>query len=395
MRATLTGFQVGKASPAPEIHQALRAVGGSPTPHLLGYTAVARMNPFQALLYRSFGSSGVAVAPILRGHDFRVLSGFAPLSASQTIHFHWLSWVLGHVPDREDAQRKLGGLLGRVDRFKELGGRIAWTVHNVYPHDARFLDEELHLQQAIADRADVVHLMADSTTKAMDGILTIDPSVVVTAPHPSYEGAYEDVVSRADARAALGIDADEVVFVIFGALKRYKGLGDTLSAFQLLCETDRSTRYRLLVAGHADDDPDVDDFVDRCLLDPRVSIDPRRIPSDKTQYYLRAADVGLVTYNRSLNSGAALLYLTFGLPVVATDTPVLRETLPVGTATWVTAPSHSDARTLAEGMAKAAAAAEPSDVVRVKASIEHLHSTLVSARFRDQIAPRLGWSAGR
>jgi len=391
MRVVLTGFTVTKASPVPEIHQALRATSSEGPPHLLGYTAVARMNPFQALLYRSFGASGVAVAPILRGHDFRVVSGFSRLSASQTIHFHWLSWALAHVSDRDDADRKVAGLLGRVEQFSKAGGRVVWTVHNVYPHDADHVELELKLQQGIADRADVVHVMADATTTAMQGVLTIDPAKIVTAPHPSYVGAYEDVVSRADARAALGIDADETVFVLFGALKKYKALHQTLDAFEEVCGDDPSGRLRLLVAGHPDDDPVVQDFVDRCLAHPRVLIDPRRVTGDKAQYFLRAADVGLVTYERSLNSGAALLYLSFGLTVVATDTPVFREALPASAVTFVANPATGDRAGFAAGLGIAARRAQESDPTSVMRSIEHLHSARVSSDFRAALGARLGW----
>ena len=76
------------------------------------------------------------------------------------------------------------GLLGRIDTFRSDGGKVVWTVHNVYPHDARFVDEELRLQQGLADRADVVHVMARSTTDHMDGILTLDPDRTVLAPAP-------------------------------------------------------------------------------------------------------------------------------------------------------------------------------------------------------------------
>lgn len=390
MKVSLTGFQVERASPVPEIHQALRAVPVD-RPHLLGYTAVARVNPYQALLYRSFGEGGVAVAPVLRGHDFRSLTHFKRLTRSHAIHFHWLSWVLGTIADPDDAARKVQGFLGRVDRFRDRGGKVVWTVHNIYPHDARHVDLEVALQQGVADRADVVHVMADATTRAMRGLLTIDPDKVLTAPHPSYVGAYEDVVARSDARAALGIDADETVFVLFGALKAYKGLHELLDAFHLLCRRAPDRRYRLLVAGHPDDHPLVRDFVERCIIDPCVSIEPRRVSADKAQYYLRAADAGLVTYTRSLNSGAALLYLSFGLPVLATDTPVFREALPAQALTTVANPAESDVGELADGLRRVAEQAAGISGAEVLRLLEPLRSDRVSAAFRDDLGARLRW----
>ncbi|MCT1834419.1 glycosyltransferase [Kocuria palustris] len=391
MLVHLNGFRREPTSPVQEIHQALHAVGTDPAPHLLGYTAVARVNPFQALLYREFGPSGVAVAPVLNSFDFDVLPSFHRLSASQTIHFHWINWVIGVATDAEQARTKVRGFLGRVDKFRDAGGKVVWTAHNVYPHDATFIDEELELQQGLADRADAVHLMAASTTEAMDGLLSVDPDRVVIAPHPSYVGAYEDYVSRQEARAALGIDADETVFVLFGALKAYKGLHALLDGFQELCRRDDGRAYRLVVAGHPDEDPDVQRLVDRCIVDPNVLIEPHRIPGAKAQYYLRCADAGLVTYTRSLNSGAALLYLSFGLPVLATDTPVFREALPAAHVQYVGNPADAATTEMADALASIGDQGRGTSRSDVLDSIAHLHSSRVSSGFRQDLGRLLGW----
>jgi len=42
----------------------------------------------------------------------------------------------------------------------------------------------------------------------------------------------------------------------------------------------------------------------------------RKIPDDEMQVYLRAADVAVFPYRRSLNSGALALTQTFGLPAI-------------------------------------------------------------------------------
>jgi beta-1,4-mannosyltransferase len=387
----LNGFRATATTPVQEIHQAIRAVGTDPAPHLLGYTAVARMNPYQALLYRSFASHGVATAPILSGFDFQVLPEFRRLTTTQTIHFHWINWVIGNAPDAETAGVKARGFLGRVDRFREAGGKVLWTAHNVYPHDATFVEEELMLQQGLADRSDAVHLMSPATTTAMEGVLDVPTERTVVAPHPSYVGAYENFVSRADARAVLGIDGDEVVFVLFGALKAYKGLHPVLDAFQALCAQDRATAYRLVVAGHPDDDPEVRRFVDRCLVDPNVLIEPNRIPGNKAQYYLNAADAGLLTYTRSLNSGAALLYLSFGLPVLATDTPVFREALPREHVRYVDSPGELSAGEFAQHLRSIGEVGASTDRGDVLDSIGHLGSAAVSTRFCTDLGTILGW----
>lgn len=391
MRAHLQGFRLHSTSPIPEIHHAVRAIGTDPAPHLLGYTAVARVNPYQALLYQSFGSRGVATAPLLRGFDFGILPEFHRMTRTQTVHFHWINWVIGDADSAHRAQVKSAGFLGRVDKFKKRGGKLVWTVHNVYPHDAVFVEEELALQQGLADRADAIHVMSPATAIAMNGLLTVDPARLVVAPHPNYVSAYENFVSREDARAALGIDEDEIVFVLFGALKAYKGLHELLNAFQMLCARHPENRYRLVVAGHPDNDEEVSAFVNRCLLDPFVLIEPTRIPGNKTQYYLNAADAGLVTYVRSLNSGAALLYLSFGLPVLTTDTPIFRETLPLESVEFIEDPLNTSTEAFADALFQRSESLSAVGRDSVLESIAHLDASLISESFCRDLGHQLGW----
>ncbi|MCU1568617.1 MAG: hypothetical protein JWQ56_3554 [Pseudarthrobacter sp.] len=285
------------------------------------------MNPYQALLYRSFPQYGIGVAPILKPDKFRGLLDFQHLAETTSLHLHWNSWMTFGESD-ESRARSLGiGMAARVDALRSKGVNVIWTVHNVYPHDAVHIELELEIQQRIADAANVIHVMSNSTVQAMDGYLKIDASKVVAAPHPSYKGAYVDVVTREEARAMLGLEPDEVVFLLFGAIKAYKGLDRLIAAVDILSQRDPGLRFRIVVAGGADDSDEVRDFVNRALIHPRFLIENNKVPNDRAQYFLRAADVGLVNYARSLNSGAALLYGTFDLPVIAADTPTFREGL--------------------------------------------------------------------
>ncbi|MDQ2965949.1 MAG: glycosyltransferase family 4 protein, partial [Chloroflexota bacterium] len=52
-------------------------------------------------------------------------------------------------------------------------------------------------------------------------------------------------------------------------------------------------------------------------LHPFVSLHARKIPGDEMQVFLRAADIAVLPYLRSLNSGVLMLALSFGIPVVA------------------------------------------------------------------------------
>lgn len=388
VRTEYRSFTANPQSPASELLAAYSSLAnGEQRPHLLGYTPVARMNPYQALLYRRFGAAGIAVAPILKPESFRGLLDFSRMARTTTLHLHWNSWMTLGAVDQDRARAVGLGMAGRLERLREKGANVIWTVHNVYPHDAVHVDVELEVQQRVADAANIVHVMSESTVDAMDGYVKLDREKIVVAPHPSYKGAYVDVVTREEARAMLGLGPDEVVFLLFGALKAYKGLERLMDAVDIMASSSPGFRFRLLVAGGSDNSAPVRDFIKRALVHPNVLIESNKIPNDRAQYFLRAADIGLVNYERTLNSGAALLYGTFDLPVVAADTPTFREGLDVKSTEFV---EDGSADSFARAMI-ASVRLRGSTHVResLAAHIQRLDPDLVSEDFARNLLARL------
>lgn len=387
------GYKPGPSSPVSEGFQALRSTAGpdGKAPFLLGYGPVARVNPYQALLYGSFERHGFATTPVFDVTKLRELTHLKPLTSGVGLHLHWTSSVIAGAHNEREASLKSRGFLGRIDGFKESGGKLVWTAHNLYPHDSRFVDVDLALQQGIAERADVVHVMANATATALGDHLRLDESKVIVAPHPSYQGAYENYLSRSEARQSLGLDADEVVFVLFGALKSYKGLSELAEGFDELCRRGTPFRFRLLVAGAADDTQVVQDFVKWAVVHPMVVIDTKTVAQHRVQNFLNAADIGLLGYTRSLNSGAALLYQTFGLPVLATDTPVLRESLDPASTRYFD--PLSGAAEYATNLAEMVSMFRNFDVTALQESLKAIRPEQVSNRFAKALAANLGLGA--
>lgn len=388
MKSAYLGFRATEFSPTAEILGSFHASNSDLSEqHLLAYTPVARVNPFQALTYKAFAHENIIAAPVLQPSKFLELQNVSLKPLTKTLHLHWNSWMTQGMVEPERA-RMLGlGMAGRLRRLQKSGFNIMWTVHNVYPHDALHVDVELEIQQYIADTADVLHVMSEGTIDAMKGITEIDPSKVLVSPHPSYKSAYPDYVTKEDARAALGIHGDEIVFSVFGALKEYKGLGRTLDAFDLLVARHPERRFRVIFAGKSDASSDVEIFLARANSHPRVLVEDSNIPSDKVQYFMRASDIGVVHYARSLNSGAALLYGAFDLPVVASSTPTFRSELRAESTVFVEGERAED---LAEAMDQSIDMIGNSSATDViKAEQLRLSADNVSKQFAEELVKRL------
>jgi glycosyltransferase involved in cell wall biosynthesis len=297
-----------------EAVRAMRALSGYPgEPILLGYHPVARLNPYQGLLYQRSWDAGIATVPLVRPERIPELTQLVSRGFTGVLHLHWLNLVLAEAGSAADARKAADAFLRDLDGFRAAGGRLAWTVHNILPHGSRHDEQEARLRGGVVERSDVVHVMTPQTPAQVRSWFQIPDEKVLFVEHPSYAGAYEDWTSREQARHQLGIMPDEVVYAVVGAIRPYKGLHELLDAWERL---DDGRPRRLVIAGGPSEEDGVAEALERAAVHPTVLLHAYPIPSDEIQVFLRAADVAVLPYTRSLNSGAQLLALTFGLPVI-------------------------------------------------------------------------------
>ena len=388
MKLNLLGYKSTSFSPMEDAFRTMRSSKLDPEEqHLLFYTPVARVNPYQDLIYRSFPDAGISVAPVLTPSSINQLMNFPVATKTKSIHLHWNSWMTQGSENESVARTRGLGAVGRVKRLRDQGFNVIWSVHNVFPHDAKYVDVELEIQQKISDISTIIHTMSTASLNDLKEYSAIDAEKILVSPHPSYVGSYPNYISKAEARSRLGIDGDEIVLVMFGAIKAYKGLLKSLDTFDVLRKMHPTSRFRLVVAGKADESPESQEFVRRALNHPFVLIENQTIPNDRVQIYLNAADLGLANYSRSLNSGAVLLYGSFGLPVVVADTGTFRCELDPLSTIFVAGKSVED---FADSITEAIKLTNSNKISR---SLEVWHNKLdsatVSRKFADDLIERL------
>ena len=368
-----------------EAVRGLRALAGYPgEPILLGYHPIARVNPYQDLLYHRAWEHGIAPVWIIRPERLPELTELVRRGITGVLHLHWLNLVLGEAGTPTEARKEADRFLRALDGFKALGGRLVWTVHNVLPHGSRFDDEEARLQAGVVERCDVVHVMTPRTAEHVAPVFRIPAEKTLLVEHPSYLGAYEDFTSRAQARHDLGLMPDEQVTLVLGAIRPYKGLDTLLDAWERL---GASRPRRLVIAGNPSEEPGVAAVIERAALDPSMLVHARPIPPTEIQTFLRAADVMALPYVRSLNSGAQMLALTFGLPVIVPSGGGLDEIADERFARTF-APGDTDA--LAHVLNDVDALATPVAREAALAEARRRAPAIISERFARELRARLG-----
>jgi len=270
-------------------------------------------NPYQDELARGLEEWDVSVETGDHTDPLPITQAILRGGRPDVLHLHWAHPLL--VARSRLLSVLLGiRLLAEVCLARLWGIRVVWTVHNLYHHDRPDPPVERPFRRAIARISDEVIVHGPSARERVVeeyGFSERDP---VAVPHGNYVDYYENRVSRAEARAKLGIDDDAFVFLYIGNVRPYKNVPELVDTFRGIEAADA----RLLVAGIPPADDGVRaDLVDRCRRDDRVRGHLEFVPDDEIQHYMNAADAVVFPFSDVLTSGSVLLGMSFGRPVVA------------------------------------------------------------------------------
>ena len=277
-------------------------------PHMYG-------NPFQDLLYSGFHKVGIQT------QGFRTIEAAvqaiekAPRTTPRVLHLHWLNVVLADAKTDSDAQRLMSEFESQLDRVLAVGGRIVWTVHNVLPHESYDTAAAIRVRNAVVARAELIHVMSPDTVALCRPYFEIPQSKVLRAEHAGYHGHYPPI-SSPDLRREWGIAQGGRVGVIIGGIKPYKGLNEFSEHF--VNATHAHPRdVTLIIAGKAGDEVMNSLLWKRAELSSNLHVIPRMLTDEQVASLTTMADFTVIPYINSLNSGALVLALTFGTPVLA------------------------------------------------------------------------------
>jgi beta-1,4-mannosyltransferase len=269
-------------------------------------------NPYQRLLAEALARRGASARAANRLSLREVLRA---RRGADVVHLHWLEFVI-----RSTDPGRWAGLLSviraghmllvlLVARGRRL--RVVWTVHNLQPHEARRRRLDRLVGKLVARFADTV--LAHSRHCADQLALRLGRTVEV-AYHGNYIGCYPAPRrDRRECRLALGIPADAHVFLAFGLIRPYKRIPDLIAEFVSLADR----RTRLLIAGRPLDDGVRREVEAAAAGDERVILRLDRIADAEVAELHLAADLAVFAYRDVFSSGALMLALSQGLPVIA------------------------------------------------------------------------------
>lgn len=247
-----------------------------------------------------------AMPPAVRVQDFtwrRALFG-----RYDVFHLHWPERIArGPVGYRRVLKALLVPVLAA--RLRVTGTPVIWTVHNESPHESRHL----------LDRLLATVVMGMATTRVYmyrSGVPAVVPTDHRVIPRGDYRPVYGDRI--ASARPA-GRPVRQLL--LFGLLRPYKGIEDLVDAF---ADAELSGA-ELVIAGDPKGPHYGAELGTKVAGLPSVRLRAASLTDAELADEIEAADVVVLPYRRMYNSGAALLALDFGRPIIVPGSATMLE----------------------------------------------------------------------
>jgi glycosyltransferase involved in cell wall biosynthesis len=287
------------------------------------YREFSETNPVLSLLYESLEKSGVHVSGFSRRKLLR--------ESWNVWHLHWPTEnIVGRKYARDVIPRLLiFWMVLKAARFKRI--KIFWTAHNIRPHEQNHPFLERVFWRIFLSNIDGIICMSQIGKQELFRHHPQTQSIpIFTIPHGHYRGAYPDEISKGKARTALGLSLDDFVILFIGQIRAYKGISTLIRCFA----ESRLTDTKLLVAGMANDEMALE-IKKAAALSSNIKLVFEFVKRDDVQKYLRAADLVVLPYVEILNSGSAILALSFDRPILVPARGALAELGEIIGSDWV------------------------------------------------------------
>jgi glycosyltransferase involved in cell wall biosynthesis len=139
---------------------------------------------------------------------------------------------------------------------------------------------------------------------------------IFVIPHGNYINFYTNTISSEEAKKRLMLPTKSIIFLFLGELRPYKGILELIQSFKKL-NIFNSQNIGLVIAGR----PINKQFAEKIKIvsgkNDNIYLSLESIPDNDLQIYLNAANIVVFPYKKVLTSGATLLALSFGKPIIA------------------------------------------------------------------------------
>jgi glycosyltransferase involved in cell wall biosynthesis len=191
-------------------------------------------------------------------------------------------------------------------------------VHNLIPHEKRFFDRTFN--SYFLKSYDGYVALSEYVYNDLKKF--VDEKKIIHIPHPTYN-QFGEKINRNEACLKLNIDSSKHIILFFGIIRKYKGLDLLIEAFDALDDS-----FQLIIAGEVyGKEDEITDLIAKNKNKERILFHNNFIPDSEISTYFSASDYLVLPYRSGTQSGVSAIANHFAIPILATDTGGLTESL--------------------------------------------------------------------
>ncbi len=272
------------------------------------------------LLYKDliFSKSKISIQSISALSHFKLI--FAPLfDRSVILHYHWIEF--------QDWKSSIGVIykLICIAFFTALGGRLVWTVHNLYPHNKKWISLHKKLYKWMSSKADKVLVHNRSAAKLVSKEYDLHINKIQTYPHPVFPTKFiekKKAINSINKLFGIQLDLTKPLIGCFGAISAYKRLPELIALVSRV-----PTNKQMLIAG----------YVKKGMQDLHTELSKSAASEEWLNYHngfisestmpflMSAFDICVFNYDEILTSGGIEMALAYNKKTVAPKLDTLAE----------------------------------------------------------------------
>lgn len=246
---------------------------------------------------------------------------------SSNFHVHWPERIFHtRLSSRISSVASWYGnnLLKHCERSRDAGGRIAWTAHNLLPHD-RLTPRKQDIWNQVSGTffpmvTDVFLLSSEAKSEVLSAIPVLSNARFHVVYHQHYINFFEKLCVVKKFRIQNEIPEDAILFSLTGFLKPYKQVELVISCFK---KADVKNSY-LVICGKSSPE------YYQVLLQARgesknIIILPYAVSHSKLADIVSSSDASIFNFKSIFNSGSVMTSLSLETPVIVPEAGSLRE----------------------------------------------------------------------
>ncbi|MBO6793291.1 MAG: glycosyltransferase family 4 protein [Balneolaceae bacterium] len=271
------------------------------------------------LFYKEISENdSINIQSLSAGAHFRLM--IAPIKDRNAIlHYHWLEF--------QDWKSALGIIykLLCIGIFTAFGGKVIWTVHNLYPHNKKWISLHKKIYRWMARKADRLIVHSSSAMKIVSDEYGIDSGKIAVLPHPKFptkEINKTQAISNLNSDFGIQLKSGIPLIGCIGAISDYKGIPRLIEMISQV-----SSPKQLLIAGYVKKgmqnvDQQIHGYSDKFAW---LEYQSGFISEKNLAEIMNALDLCVFNFGDILTSGGIEMALSYNKLILAPRLPALLE----------------------------------------------------------------------